>query len=110
VEGNAAAGWSRRANRITSPLRAVGGRLFVDERGLRFEPHAFDRALAARGWSVGFDEVSSVEVAGRRPFRHLFGAGLRRQLCVEANGGRTYFIVNGVEQVVAELRALMSTP
>ena len=76
---------------------------------MRFEPHAIDRALWARGWSVGFDEVDAVEVARRRPFSHVFGAGFRRQLCVEAGGVRTYFVVNRVEDAVAELRRLMGT-
>jgi hypothetical protein len=98
--------WTKRANLIVSPRRALGGRLFVDGLRLRFEPHAIDRALAGRPWSVEFDEIRSIEVAPRRPFSHLFAAGLRRQLCVVTDDERTYFVVNGVEKAAAELRAL----
>lgn len=103
---DAEARWSRRANLITSPFRAVGGRLFVDDSRLRFEPNAVDRALAGKAWSVGLDEITAVEAAPRRPFSHVFGAGLRRQLRVEGAGAEAYFIVNRVDEVVAELRAL----
>jgi hypothetical protein len=92
---------------VTSPWRAVGGHLKVDAGRLSFEPHGFDRALAGRSWSVPLTAVSSVQVAKRRPFSHLFGAGLRRQLCVEAKSESAYFVVNRVEQLAAELRALV---
>lgn len=100
--------WSRRANFVTSAVRALGGRLVVDGGQLRFEPHAIDRALAGKAWSIDLDEVTSIEVTPRRPLSHLFGAGLRRQLCVEGAGTKAYFIVNGVDQVAAELRELTS--
>jgi hypothetical protein len=98
--------WSRRANLITSPFRAVGGRLLVDGGRLRFEPNAIDRALAGKEWSIDLDDITAVSAAPRRPFSHAFGAGLRRQLCVEGAGTKAYFVVNGVDQAVAELRAL----
>jgi hypothetical protein len=97
---------SWRANRVTSPWRAVGGRLAVAGRSLRFEPHAVDRVMAASGWGVSLDQVSSVDIAPRRPFSHLFGAGLRRQLRITARDQTAYFVVNSVDQVAAELRAL----
>jgi hypothetical protein len=106
MEGKSEAGWSRRANFITSRVRAVGGRLVVDGGQLRFVPHAIDRALAGKGWSIDLDEVTSIQVMPPRPLSHLFGAGLRRQLCVEGTGTKAYFIVNGADQVAAELRAL----
>jgi hypothetical protein len=102
--------WSRRANFITSQVRAVGGRLVVDGRQLRFEPHAIDRALAGKGWSIDLDEVTAIQVTPRRPLSHLFGAGLRRQLCVEGADTKAYFIVNRVDDVAAELRALSGNP
>lgn len=106
MEGGPEPRWSRRANFVTSPFRAVGGRLLVDGGRLRFQPHALDRALAGRDWGIGLDEITAIEVAPRRPLSHLFGAGLRRQLCVEGAGTRACFVVNGVEQAAAELRAL----
>ena len=106
MEDQSQAQWSRRANFVTSSVRAVGGRLVVDGRQLRFEPHAIDRALAGKACIIDLDEVTSIQVLPRRPLSHLFGAGLRRQLCVEGAGTEAYFIVNRVDQVAAELQAL----
>ncbi|MGN6167268.1 MAG: hypothetical protein ACTHQQ_03730 [Solirubrobacteraceae bacterium] len=106
MPGKSDARWSRRANFITSRVRAVGGRLVVDGRQLRFEPHAIDRALAGKSWSISLDEVTAIQVVPARPLSHLFGAGLRRQLCVEGAGTKAFFIVNGADQAAEELRAL----
>jgi hypothetical protein len=95
---------SWRANHVTSRFRAVGGHLVVEERTLRFRPHGFDRALAAKDWSVGADDVTAIGVAPKRPTSNLFGAGLRRQLYVEAGGETQYFVVNKVERVAEEIR------
>jgi hypothetical protein len=101
---------SWRANRVTSPWRPVGGRLAITGRRLRFEPHAVDRAVAATGWSVNLDEVSAVDIAPRRPFSHLFGAGFRRQLRITEGDQTAYFVVNSVAEVAAVLRALTEQP
>jgi hypothetical protein len=95
---------SWRANHISSNVRAVGGKLAVEGERLVFRPHAFDKALAAREWSVALDEITAVEVAPRAPFSHLFAAGLRRQLAITAGGEETRFIVNRVERVADEIR------
>ena len=99
--------WSRRANRITSRWRAVGGKLFADAQSVRFQPNAFDRALAGREWSAGASAIRSIDVAPRRPGSHMFGAGLRRQLRIETADGDEYFVVNHVEDAAAELRRLL---
>jgi hypothetical protein len=95
---------SWRANRITSFVRAVGGRLSVEDGRLVFQPNAIDRSLRAGEWSVALSEIAAVDVAPRRPASHLFGAGLRRQLRIRAHGEETHFIVNGVDDVAAALR------
>ena len=95
---------SWRANHVSSRWRAVGGHLRVDGRTLRFAPHGFDRALAASDWSVEADDITAVGVAPRQPFSHVFGAGLRHRLYVEAGGATTYFVVNRVERVAEEIR------
>jgi hypothetical protein len=99
--------WSWRANRITSVARAVGGRLFVDGGSLVFRAHLFDRALRATEWSVALGEITSVDVSPQQPGRHMFGAGLRRQLRVEANGDESRFIVNRADDVAARLREIV---
>jgi hypothetical protein len=95
---------SWRANHITSRWRAVGGHLRVIGATLQFEPHGFDRALAARDWSATADEITAVGVAPRRLASHFSGAGLRRQLYVDAGGETAYFVVNSVERVAEEIR------
>lgn len=99
---------SWRANYITSTTRAVGGRLAVEGDVVTFRPHAFDRALAGRSWSAPLAGVT-VSVAPRRPLSHLFGAGLRRQLVLSSDGEDQHFIVNHVDRVADEIRALAVT-
>lgn len=96
---------SWRANYITSTARAVGGRLKVEGDTVSFRAHAVDRALAGRSWSAALDGVT-VSVAPRRPLSHLFLAGLRRQLVLSSDGEDQYFIVNHVDRVADEIRAL----
>jgi hypothetical protein len=89
-----------RATHVTSRWRTVGGHLSIADGILRFEPHAF----AARDWSATANEITAVGVAPQRPASHVLGAGLRRQLSVEAGGETAYFVVNGVERVAEEIR------
>jgi hypothetical protein len=96
---------SWRANHVSSSVRAVGGKLAIEDDRLVFRPHAFDEALAAREWSVALSDIAAVEVVPRAPFSHLFVAGLRRQLAITAGGEETRFIVNRVERVAEEIRA-----
>jgi hypothetical protein len=99
---------SWRANHITSVGRAVGGKLNVEAGTITFRPHRFDRALAATDWSAPLAGLS-VSVADRRPLSHLFGAGLRRQLCLSSDGDDHHFVVNHVDRVADAIRALTGT-
>jgi hypothetical protein len=56
---------------------------------------------------VALGDVDRVEVAPRRPFSHVFGAGLRRQLCIETRGEKSFFVVNRVDDVAAELKSML---
>src|ERR1700754_1785083 len=96
---------SWRANHITSRARAVGGRLAVEGDVIVFRPHGFDRALYAKDWSAPLAEVE-VSVAPRAPLSNLFLAGLRRQLRLSRGGEDHHFIVNHVDRVADEIRAL----
>src|SRR4051812_8214392 len=96
---------SWRANYITSKTRAVGGRLTVEDGTVSFRAHAFDRVLAGRSWSAPLAAVT-VSVAPRQPLSHLFLAGLRRRLVLSSDGEDQHFIVNHVDHVADEIRAL----
>jgi hypothetical protein len=100
---------SWRANHVTSTARAVGGKIEVDGDSITFRPHGFDRALAAKPWSAPLAGLT-VAIAPRRPLSHIFGAGLRRQLVLTAGGEDQHFIVNRVDRVADEIRALSANP
>src|SRR5687767_5813912 len=55
--------WSRRANRVVSAWRAIGGRLVVEGGMLRFEPHGMERALGEAAWSISTAEIEAISVA-----------------------------------------------
>lgn len=92
------------ANR-TQGKRAVGGRLFLTDGHLRFVASRFDRALGGRDWKVGRDEVTSVSVADRSIAGGPFTGGVRRRLAVEADGQVNFFVVNGVDELAAQVSA-----
>jgi hypothetical protein len=98
--------WERRANRTTSAMRAVGGKLAVVGDRLAFSPHGFDRAFAATDWSVPLAEIASFETEGLNP-KQLFGGGLRKRLAVVTRDGqRELFVVSKPDDVARELAGL----
>jgi hypothetical protein len=102
--------WERRANRTTSSMRAVGGKLAVVGDHLAFSPHGFDRAFSATDWWVPLNQIASFEVEPI-DLGHFFGGGLRKRLAVVTRDGRReLFVVNKLEQTAAELRALAGLP
>ncbi len=96
---------SWRAKRGAAGGGAGGGELHLEQDRVVFEPHALDRALAAQTWELPRARLTHVEVAGREPRSHLFGAGLRRQLrLLGADGQEARFVVNDVEDVAEAIR------
>jgi len=97
--------YSRPASRAQHARRAVGGRLYVTNRRVLFCPHAVDAALAGEYWWV---EHSAIRGLGRaeRNYRALHAGGLRRRLRIELVGGDVeLFVINKLDQVIAEIRA-----
>jgi len=96
--------WSCRANRTQSVLRAVGGKLVLEDDRLEFHPHGFDRALSGKGWSA---PLASIRLVGSEP-RGLnpFNGALRERLRVETDDGSVeLFVVNGLAEVVERIEA-----
>lgn len=95
------------ANHTQHAQRATGGRLYLTDRRLTFEPHGLDRALAGKTWSVPLKQI--VEV-GTTPvdLRHFFGGGLRRRLkVVLRDGSEWYFVLNKLNARVETIRAAL---
>ena len=91
------ASWSKRASLYDGP-RAVGGSLTVGGGRLRFEAHAFDKALKGREIDVALETVHRLTLTTRSVFTP------RRHVLVETREGvRARFLVNGAKDV---LRAL----
>jgi hypothetical protein len=81
----------------------VGGRLFLTNERLIFSPTIVDRLLKAKEWSCARSEVLAVTVAPRTTAQPLSG-GMRHRLCVETSDGSVeQFVVNNVDQAVADL-------
>lgn len=95
--------WKKLANR-TQGARAVGGRLFLTDRRLMFQPNRIDAVLRGRAWStpltlierVGYEDPDGSLFSGG-----LFSGGLRTRLRIDLVGGGTeLFVVNGVDSAV----------
>ena len=91
--------------------RAVGGRLTVDADELRFKPNAIDAMTGGRELTVPLARITAVEVEpGQLHPRHLFSGGLRKRLAVVLDDGtRELFVVNKLDQVLAELREIVGS-
>ncbi len=101
--------WRCLANR-SQGARAVGGSLAIEEGEIRFTPNFFDIRLGGKRWSAPLESVVSIgkEPASWTP-SNLFSGGLRARLRLElADGSHELFVVNKLDQLIDELRALRS--
>jgi hypothetical protein len=98
--------WSALANHTQSANRAVGGKLFVTNKRLLFSLHLFDHLLGGRKLALDVGAVWSV--GKREKGGDTFGGGLRDRLQITLqNGDAELFVVNKLEQSVAELQSLL---
>lgn len=90
------------ANRAVG-RRVVGGELVVTGREVRFTPHRYHKTGE---WIADLDEISRIDKA---PLTFgLFNGGLRHRLrLVFEDGSSELFVVNDLEQVIAELTPLV---
>jgi hypothetical protein len=89
------------ANRAQSEYRAVGGRLYLTNLRLAFEPHVVEVALGGKGHSLLLTSIASVGLQpGEFGLAHLFDGGLRTRLRVDMKSGAPeYFVVENVEEI-----------
>lgn len=83
--------------------RGVGGRLYVTDRRLVFQPNVLYRLTTAEAWELPFEQVAAVGDVDRNIDEALAG-GLRRRLSIRTATGRNeLFDVNHLERVEAEV-------
>lgn len=88
----------------TQSIRAVGGRIFVTNRNLRFVASRFDRLLGGTDLVIPRAEVRTAEVAERSLEGGPFTGGLRRRLHVVTGADGEFFVVNRAESLADLLR------
>lgn len=83
--------------------RVVGGELVITGREVRFTPHRYHKTGE---WIADLDEISGIDKAPRT--FGLFNGGLRHRLRLTfPDGGSELFVVNDLDQVIAELTPLV---
>jgi len=105
--GNEVWVWKCGANRQQGVGRQVGGRLFLSDQRLVFQPNRFDSVLRGKRWAVSRGQVAEFSVSARQ-----FGLnplGWRNRLRVSQLDGRVdVFVVNHLDDVLARLRSWLS--
>lgn len=97
--------WQKLANR-TQGSRAVGGRLYLTESRLLFVPTHLDSITGGKRWELPLAQLRSV---GRQDADGgLFSGGLRTRLRLDTDAGTELFVVNDIDEVIAELDAARS--
>ncbi len=95
--------WTQNANRTQSEQRAVGGRLFLTDTRLLFQPSRFDARTGGDLWSAPLDAIR--RVGDEPPDGNRRSGGLRtRPRVALADGGVEFFVVNHVGRVIEVIR------
>ena len=97
--------WKKAANR-TQGGRAVGGRLYLTETRLIFQPNRFDAATKGQPWSATLADIEGVSTeAPDGRLSGLFSGGVRTRLRLDVSGGGSErFVINGVDTAVQKIR------
>lgn len=66
------------------------------------------RAMGGRPWESALDAIAGLEVV--EPDGEPFAGGMRKRLGVQVADGVEVFVVNRLEQKMAELQALLLLP
>jgi hypothetical protein len=101
--------WSRFANREQTSMRQTGGRLFLTDRRVLFQPNRLDLLMGGQSWQAGRNDIRLMRVEGSRPTAPIMGltARNRRRLRVElVTGAVELFVINKVEASLGEMRQL----
>jgi hypothetical protein len=104
--------WHRNANRKQGATRAVGGRLFVTDRRIVFQPSRFDQTFGGQVWQDNLEHVREigVDAVDRLAASQRDYGALRRRLRVVTRRSTELFVVNSVQEVVRTLEALIPQP
>lgn len=98
--------WSPPANRDQGG-RAVGGRLFVTQSRMVFQPNRIDALFGGKNWECDLDEIDSFGTVPRDG--NPFSGGVRNRLRVETSDGDVErFVIRDPEIAAQHLRALAS--
>jgi len=104
--------WKARANHVEGPAyslygmkSAAGGQLVATNRRIFFQPSRADRATGGKRWESALDAIAGLEVV--EPDGEPFAGGMRKRLGIRVAGGVEVFVVNRLEQKMAELQALL---
>ena len=78
----------------------------MTDRRLVFKPNRLDSATRGHPWSVDLSDIVEVGVEGREADVPFMGkaAKLRRRLRIRTTVGVELFVVNGVDEAVAQLQ------
>ena len=96
--------WKRAANREQAGWRAVGGRLFLTEGRLLFQPNRLDALLGGKYWECDLSGIASLGKLS--PDGKPFSGGIRTRLRIALQDGSVEkFVVNSVDKVINLLRA-----
>lgn len=103
--------WNFAANREQTINRSVGGRLFVTQHRLIFQPNRLDVLFQAESWSAELADIREVGKSPRRPTIPFLGrtaANRNRLKIVQAGGDVDLFVVNHLDSLVERLTAALS--
>ncbi|HEY7456161.1 MAG TPA: hypothetical protein VH703_02705 [Solirubrobacterales bacterium] len=96
--------WKAFANRVLPDSTTAGGRLFVTDRRVFFQPNRIDAGLGRKVWECPLAGVRTVETVGRDG--HLFAGGPRKRLGIKTADSEEVFVVNRLKRKEAELLRL----
>jgi hypothetical protein len=84
---------------------ASGGRLVVTDRRVFFTPSRLDAVFSKKPWELPVDAVTGLEVVGKDG-TDVFGGGMRDRLGIRTADGVEVFVVNKLDERLADLRPL----
>lgn len=94
--------WKAYANRVLDDGTSAGGRLFVTDRRVFFQPNRVDARLGRKVWECPLEGVTAIETVGRD--RHLFAGGTRKRLGLKTADGEEVFVVNRLRRKEDQLQ------
>lgn len=88
-------------------LRAVGGRFFLTDATIIFEPNRLDGWFGGKSIEIAVADLRRVTTVGPNyALKHAFSGGFYPRLCLEAKDGSQFlFVVGRLPEVVELLRS-----